>query len=404
MYKLLIVDDEKDICDGLTNIVNWSEIGYKVAASLEDGKNAIEYINSNKVDVILTDIKMNYKSGLDLAKYVYEHNPEIKVVILSGFREFELAQTAIKYGVKNYLLKPTNFKELHTQFRDLKNDLDEQKIKSEKLREQNAEMVHALKEQFFTDLTGGSINSVQEINRRVNLTGYKAAIKENRCSVIQLKVKDCTRFPEDGRGIGKKELNTMLRNVFCGENSELTYFLYKSHEDTLDLFIAENEQSDAEIYPEKISSFLCRTTHSAEALLGIHIEQNTSKTYNNCCDLVNGQAHIIPAKSVETKVIRSVKKYIETHFAEDVSLEDAADHVNLNYVYLSRLFKQETGENFTDYLTSIRIEKAKELLSETHQKGCKICEKIGYRNPKYFYKIFKKRTGFTTSEYRAKHW
>jgi len=87
-YKLLIVDDEEIIRESLVNFVAWEAMGFEVVEKLEDGREAIEYILRMPVDVVLTDIKMTFVSGLELAKYIHEFNPGIKVVIISGYKDF----------------------------------------------------------------------------------------------------------------------------------------------------------------------------------------------------------------------------------------------------------------------------------------------------------------------------
>jgi two-component system response regulator YesN len=92
--------------------------------------------------------------------------------------------------------------------------------------------------------------------------------------------------------------------------------------------------------------------------------------------------------------------FIKANFAEDIQLSHVAGYVNLSPVYFSRLFKEQTGENFSEYLTECRIDRACHLLRETHKKVYEICEEVGYSDLKHFYGTFKKHTGRTPSEYR----
>lgn len=127
-YKLLIADDEPIILKHLKNSIDWRNIGFEISGIFSDGEDVIDYLNSNKpCDVILSDIKMFKVSGTELAKYVYENKPEIKVILFSGYRDFENAVEALKYNVENYLLKPLKTTELIAVFEDLKKKLDEQK-------------------------------------------------------------------------------------------------------------------------------------------------------------------------------------------------------------------------------------------------------------------------------------
>ena len=128
LYKLLIADDEPIILKHLKNSIDWRNIGFEISGIFSDGEDVIDYLNSNKpCDVILSDIKMFKISGTELAKYVYENKPEIKVILFSGYRDFENAVEALKYNVENYLLKPLKTTELIAVFEDLKKKLDEQK-------------------------------------------------------------------------------------------------------------------------------------------------------------------------------------------------------------------------------------------------------------------------------------
>lgn len=104
-----------------------------------------------------------------------------------------------------------------------------------------------------------------------------------------------------------------------------------------------------------------------------------------------------------TGVIREIQLFIRQHYAEDISLNFLAEHFYLHSNYLSKLFKDKTGKNFIDYLTEIRMEKAKELLRNTEYKIIEICAMTGYDNPRYFSKLFKSCTGMTPREYREKN-
>ncbi|WDC84358.1 AraC family transcriptional regulator [Caloramator sp. mosi_1] len=100
-------------------------------------------------------------------------------------------------------------------------------------------------------------------------------------------------------------------------------------------------------------------------------------------------------------IISKVLEFINKNYKEDISLQDAAQYVNISYHYLSKIFKNEIGKGFTDYLTEFRIEKSMQLLSNKSLSIKEICQEIGYNDPNYYCKIFKKITGMTPTEYRA---
>lgn len=131
MYKLVIADDEKIIRQGLKNMIDWNELGFEVIDLFSDGQEIIESLDSITPDVILTDIKMVHASGLDVAKYIFDNKLPSKVVLISGYQEFDLAIAGMKYGVTDYLLKPINVDEITNTFSKLKATLDSEKSSKE---------------------------------------------------------------------------------------------------------------------------------------------------------------------------------------------------------------------------------------------------------------------------------
>lgn len=126
MYKLLIVDDEVTIRTSLANYIPWDQEGFEVVGICEDGKEAIDYINKNSIDALLTDIMMPHVSGIEVAKYIFENNLPIKVVLLSAHGEFDYARLSMRYGVRHYILKPTKYEELKQVFAEVRMELDKE--------------------------------------------------------------------------------------------------------------------------------------------------------------------------------------------------------------------------------------------------------------------------------------
>ncbi len=131
MYKLVIVDDEAEIRDGLCNYFPWEQLGFEVASQFENGLQALEFIRQNKVDVLLCDIKMPFMNGLELARELKLCNSEVKILLLSGYREFDYARQALEYGVKDYIVKPTKYDELIKVFSKIKMELDKETNQNE---------------------------------------------------------------------------------------------------------------------------------------------------------------------------------------------------------------------------------------------------------------------------------
>lgn len=106
MYKVLLVDDEALIREAISENIKWEEMGFEFLGACENGRQAVERIKQDPPDLLLTDINMPFMDGMELTKYVYENYPDTKVIIITGFDEFEYAKNAVKYQVLEYILKP----------------------------------------------------------------------------------------------------------------------------------------------------------------------------------------------------------------------------------------------------------------------------------------------------------
>src|SRR5690349_16006765 len=108
MYRVLIVDDESFILDGLKVIIDWEEYGLEIAGQSSNGVKALELIKQSGFHILITDIKMPYMDGIELIKKIRQEEINIKIIILSGYDDFEYVREAAKHGIENYLLKPIN--------------------------------------------------------------------------------------------------------------------------------------------------------------------------------------------------------------------------------------------------------------------------------------------------------
>lgn len=127
MYKILLVDDERIILDGISNFINWSSLGAELVGTAKNGLQAWELTKKLKPDIIITDIKMPGMDGLELVETVHQSYPHIKFIMLSGFSEFNFAKQAMQFGVKHYLLKPCNENQIMEAIHELMAELEVQK-------------------------------------------------------------------------------------------------------------------------------------------------------------------------------------------------------------------------------------------------------------------------------------
>ena len=116
--RLLIADDEYFIRQRIKKIVPWETLDLVFAGEAENGTQVIEQLRQEPADILLLDIKMPQMNGMETARYIKEHFPSVHIIILSGYNDFEYARTALRYGVKEYLLKPVANEELERALKE----------------------------------------------------------------------------------------------------------------------------------------------------------------------------------------------------------------------------------------------------------------------------------------------
>ncbi len=144
MISLVMADDEERICRLMLALGEWDDLGIKVTGTASNGLEALELVKRENVDILITDIRMPGLGGMDLIREVNQVSPQTKIIIISGYSNFEYAQTAIEYGVKGYLLKPINRAELNDTLRKITEDIRKEKRRTSEvqiIREENEEAV-----------------------------------------------------------------------------------------------------------------------------------------------------------------------------------------------------------------------------------------------------------------------
>lgn len=341
MYRLIIVEDEEVMRRGLSCYVPWEEMGFTVAGVFEDGTEAYEYLQKESCDVILTDIMMGRMSGLDLAMNISKEQPDIKVVILSGYMEFTYARQALQCKVVDYLVKPVDEDELADVFRKLKQKLDEEKSRQEEYGGLTGEY-----KLFVTELNAGNLETIQML----------AKDYMERISYLPF---------DDIRGIVKGLCSAIIQE-------------YKNRD--VDTWIITNGAFN----------------------IALLYEPKDWQELSACLlDMLTSLAEGLKAKEQDHQdhIVGLIKKYAYEHMNEDIGNEEIARKHNIHPAYMSRLFKQKTGETLTEYILRIRMEKAIELLREGKYKSSEISRMIGCSSQSYFTVLFKKYTGYNPSDY-----
>lgn len=183
MYKLILVDDEEEVREGIIQKIKWQQYGFELVGQAENGREALELTEKFNPDVVITDIKMPFMDGLQLSEVLKKRFPIIKIIILTGFDEFEYAQRAINLNVVEYVLKPISSKELIELLLRAKTQIDEEMLKKkdiEALKEYYAKSLPVLKEKFLVYLITSKITN-EEIKEKcrsynINLNGNRFVV------------------------------------------------------------------------------------------------------------------------------------------------------------------------------------------------------------------------------------
>ncbi|MDQ6422448.1 response regulator [Paenibacillus sp. LHD-117] len=166
MYKLLIVDDEVLVRDAIKHQMNWEEHGFRCVGDCEDGVEALEFVTRDMPDVVLTDIGMPFMDGLELTRRLADQYPEVRVIILTGYDDFDYAQQAIKLQAVDYILKPVTAAELGNVLRKLEGELDlarRQKQDYEHLKQQLTENMPLLRDRFLERMMTSRLSKRQRL-------------------------------------------------------------------------------------------------------------------------------------------------------------------------------------------------------------------------------------------------
>lgn len=391
LYNLILVDDEDDIRDGLKDMIDWESIGFRVAAAFSDGDKALEYVLSNPVDTVLTDVNMTSVSGLALARGIRSSKPDIKVVILSGYKQFEYVKSAMEYSVEAYLLKPTNLSEVEEIFAKIKLKIDEEEEERKRSRQiiERLERTNMfLKQEILSKLFSGEYAGKKEELRKSISVLNDGTFLSGFCCVYNIQYPENT---DDG-------IVSTLQKFFNKKLPGVSFSSYSENGRIVLLACAENRAEDV---PAQCDIYINSVCKKIKSVLGTEITAELSGSYQNIfefADSINksGESHY----SGDDEVILQTMEYIDENYMKEIQLADVAGHVHLSEFYFSRLFKKKTGETFTECLKRKRVHKAMELLRNKAAKLDDVCEQVGYKSTKYFVKIFAEVSGMSVSEYR----
>lgn len=506
MYNLLLIDDEQIALNGLSNYIDWENMGFCIKGTVPSIAEAKTVLSQEKIHVVLTDIELEQESGLDLIKWIKASYPEILCVVLTGHRSFEYAQRALRYGVFDFLVKPVQFDVLRQTFSRIKEKLEN----SEHTSQKSAEFVQLKKTNLFnhciTDKTfipdesslvqlgiprcscmflarvclmdknllpdctkkflfsqlkkqyqwkyepdSFVINASEitvifyDISEEV-LLNQMSAFQQNCSLMLQIGISNsfssfaemCLAYKQAGQALDYAFWNHETPLVWFHDIQTLEGNRYTFSAELKAAFMECLERKDLSQMTELVNRELENLCHSSNRINLLHsfcvellmfmthflrshlpgysgseiiqmVRQIISLTQqDDICAYLRSCLFSLWSMVKEITVHNSdtlmqIQEYINQHYMDNITLQHLSEVFFINPNYLSRMFKEKTGGNFIDYLTSVRIEKAKDLLENSDLKISEISLTVGYETSKYFSSVFKEKCGITPKEYRAAH-
>ena len=196
MYSVLLVDDEILIREAISQNTKWNDLGFELVGTCRDGREAMECLKKQPIDLVLTDIYMPYVDGMELTKYIYENYKNTRVVIISGYDEFEYAKKALKYQVVEYILKPVTALELSEILQKVRENLDEEHRHARNLKKIRSEYMSnlpVLRGRFLHSLLQGiTVMSPEEISGKMD--DYDVSFSGNYYVVGMIQADDVSGF------------------------------------------------------------------------------------------------------------------------------------------------------------------------------------------------------------------
>lgn len=536
--KVFLVEDEMVMRRGIKNSIDWEKEGYIFCGEASDGELAYPMIIKEKPDILITDIRMPFMDGLELCKLVKKELPNIKILILSGYDEFDYAKEAIRLGVTEYLLKPISSGKLLEALNGVSESIRREKEDKDLVRKYMEEMrenTEHEKQKFFEQMIAGNLSmadaletgkkyemnlsagmynlllfrftlgeenrksgellgeaeyAIEKLTERLEyvfefqrgVEGWAFLLMADNEEQMSERVKELSKdleeimknystiayfggigqpvarlreleesFREAERALAARftmELNRiisvedirMAQNVDTLDDIEITSFgeiektrtmlekfLNNGAEDEIDEFV---DVYINELPEENLKSVLMRQYIIMDAYIvmmsfcekieGIEGEmqaqseelKNSMKTIQTLEEIKN-YIRMLLKKIIGVRDTISGRRYSDiieiakdqirkTYMSDEISLNTIAAEVGMSPSYFSSIFSKEMGKTFVEYLTEIRMDRAKELLMCSSMKTSEIGYEVGYKDPHYFSYIFKKTQNCTPKEFRAR--
>ena len=455
MIKVLIVDDEFRVCQLICNLIDWGSLDMQIIGVAHNGIEARELARETVPDLVITDIRMPGCTGLELVEQLREIYRSVSFIIISGYTNFEYTRLAIQYGVSDYLLKPIDKEELLATVTRIRHEIEARR------REQAA--TDRMRRSFFNDQLKVRACYLMDVKNQKSLSmtmdqinrEYRFAFKQGgfrgflvkmdydpenvtyeTVQAVSLQVREqvlqpmrrlcmeCELWFEDSVGWGccnyvsgmgaqiKEQMTQCLQELRMNPNiyPHISFSMALSAETENPYNLGEQILSARSMIHERLIDKLLENWGVAE-----NYEQEKNE-YQMLCTLSGTPEELFQRLYAlalrlldetirrragdETHPFLMAKQFMEKQYMDNISLEQVASIAGFSPNYFSSQFKQEIGMGFQDYLTMLRINRAKELLRSTNLSISEVCYQVGYQDIRTFNRVFKRVAALRPGEFK----
>ncbi len=410
VYTVIVSDDEDELREAMCSLIPWDGLGFHLVGSASNGLDTLELVERFEPDLLLTDIRMPFISGIELARQVREVRPATNIAFISGYDDFEYAKQAISYNILSYMLKPVTVEGLSEELRIIHAKIDRQfelfrKAAADGAMSAKAAVIMPLVLDDYPDPEGEE-NALEQ--------AWQCGILRDRRDRPFYTVMVSQLFDKGSSGTEPSfvaSVNNLaskyLRGVHFYASGRVVSVLMGNPSDFEEyIHILADEISQM---ADRVLSMECRIGVSRETrkITSLHdaykeaMEALRSGDWSESC--VQFISDLAPEVNRGSILCRRALEKMEQNFMDPaLSLVSISSMLSVSPNHLSACIKKYTGDTFINNLISMRMKAAKELLLNSSLKIQEVAERCGYSDQHYFSYCFKKYTGESPNSMRRR--
>lgn len=412
---MIICDDEPNTREGLRDSFPWAEYGVECIGVAADGETGLDLALETRPDFILTDVRMPFMDGIELARVLREQKYRGKIAFISAYDDVSYLRSALRVEAVDYLVKPVATRELA----DLTVRITAAIMRERERDELFKQGLSSLREKLFRDLIYRKRVGTERLAERVESLELNFPV-EGHYVVLACRsdeaVEAFTSLSERERALVEIRLRERLRLELERTGSAA---LFEDREGSLAAILRCDERNAALEAAERFRA-------AGPLMIGGTVSIGVGPMVSHLGDIANSYLGAVAALGLRDawggdsvfdaeepviperervggrakQVANRVDEILRGRYAENLTIKDIAKEVYLAPTYLCQLYKQETGETINEALTKIRIDRAKEALRDFRKKAYEVCYEVGYADATHFARTFKRLTGMSPSSYR----